>query len=145
MTLPTLKKKRKMRTVCSSGTFHSNAELLKVGQWHVLAQEDKSHAKNLLSIAMSSRAKSIEKKYQAAFVRLTNFATSKGFLFLPASPAQFIVYLEEVMKSTGSKSSVEEAYNAMCTWIHGNVGLQSPVEDGSQSSTRGSTKVVIQT
>ena len=52
---------------------------------------------------------------------------SKGFAVLPANPIQFIVYLEEVMKSTGSKSSVEEACNA-AKWIHSIAGLQLPVE-----------------
>ena len=104
--------------------------MLKVGQWCVLAQENRAHAENLLSIAICSRAESTGNKYQAAFIRWRNFASSKAFVVLPANPGQFIMYLEEVMKSTGSKHSVEEACNA-ATWIHGIAGLQSPVEDGT--------------
>ena len=103
------------------------AELLKVGQWCVLAQENRAHAENLLSIAICSRAESTGNKYQAAFIRWRNFASSKlSSSYL--NPGQFITYLEEVMKS--SKHSVEEACNA-ATWIHGIAGLQSPVEDGT--------------
>ena len=98
------------------------AELLKVGQWCVLAQENRAHAENLLSIAICSREESTGKKYQAAFIRWRNFASSKAFVVLPANPGQFITYLEEVIKSTGSKHSVEEACNA-ATWIHGIEGL----------------------
>ena len=78
-------------------------------------------------------------RYQSASVRWRNFATSEGIVFLLASPAQLIVYLEE-MRSIMSESSVEEA----ATWIYGIAGLVASGEWYCQSrseATRGSMEI----
>ena len=119
--------------ICCCCCFLLCTELLAVGHWRDLAQDNKAHAESLLLIAISSRANSTVRKYQAAFTRWKKFTIEKGFVILPSNPLQFVVYLEHVMKSTGSKSAVEEAGNALA-WVYNIAGLQSPVEDGTVKS-----------
>ena len=46
---------------------------------------------------------------------------------LPAQPLELCSYLQSIGSTTGSKSAVEEAVNAV-SWVHTIAGLESPTK-----------------
>ena len=67
--------------------------------------------------------------YDRAFRRWKEFALSKHELsYLPANPMHVAVYLQYVLESTRSSSSVDTAFYSI-KWAHKSAGLVSPTDN----------------
>lgn len=88
-------------------------------------------ANSLMGTILKSRADSTTKKYLYAIERWRQWAFSKEEITeFPVLDYQFALYLQDIGETTGSKSAVEEAVNAM-SWMQqlaGQIGVsQSPI------------------
>ena len=67
--------------------------------------------------------------YDRAFRRWKEFALSKHELsYLPANPMHVAVYLQYVLESTRSSSSVDTVFYSI-KWAHKSAGLVSPTDN----------------
>ena len=96
---------------------------------------------NLQRLAMAaqatvigSRADSTTKKYWAAFKHWKEWAKSHDFPIFPVKEAYLMLHMQSVGESTRSKSTVEEAYNAIA-WAHHIGDQQSPTESAAVKLT----------
>ena len=78
---------------------------------------------------MSARAPATVNTYDRAFRRWKEFALSKHELsYLPANPIHVAIYLQYVLESTRSSSSVDAAFFSI-KWTHKSAGLISPTDN----------------
>lgn len=86
-------------------------------------------ASRLQKSVLSARAPSTTSTYHRAFKRWKDFAVSnlKGN-YLPANPIHVAVYLQHVLESTKSCSSVDSAFYAI-KWAHEIAGMASPTDN----------------
>lgn len=93
-------------------------------------------APRLQKSALSARAPSTTSTYHRAFKRWKDFAVSnvKGN-YLPANPIHVAVYLQHVLESTKSCSSVDSAFYAI-KWVHEIAGMASPTDNQVVSWSR---------
>ena len=61
-----------------------------------------------------------------AFRRWKTWASSYKLQSLPATPHQFVLYLQHLAEESKSQTAVEEACNSV-SWIHASTGLTSPM------------------
>ena len=92
---------------------------------------------------MSARAPSTTSTYHRAFKRWKDFAVSnlKGN-YLPANPIHVAVYLQHVLESTKSCSSVDSAFYAI-KWAHEIAGMASPTDNQVVSRVREAAKRIL--
>ncbi|CAH3117595.1 unnamed protein product, partial [Porites lobata] len=77
----------------------------------------------LQTTILSARAPATVSMYDRAFRRWKEFALSKHELsYLPANPMHVAVYLQYVLESTRSSSSVDTAFYSI-KWAHESAGL----------------------
>ena len=86
-------------------------------------------ASRLQKSVLSARAPSTTSTYHRAFKRWKDFAVSnlKGN-YLLANPIHVAVYLQHVLESTKSCSSVDSAFYAI-KWAHEIAGMASPTDN----------------
>ena len=88
-----------------------------------------SLSSRLQTSVLSARAPGTVNIYERAFRRWKDFAFSKQELsFFPANPIHVAVYLQHVLESTGSRSSVDSAFYSI-KWAHESAGLTSPTDN----------------
>ena len=81
--------------------------------------------------------------YDRAFRRWKEFALSKhGFSYLPANPMLVAVYLQYVLESTRSSSSVDTAFYSF-KWVHESAGLVSPRDNSLVNRVREAAKRIL--
>ena len=99
------------------------------GSWKLLDELEDPElqilASKLPATILSSCANSMVTKYLRAFRRWKTWAGSKGLEAVPAKPHLFALYLQHLSEETNSKTSVEEACNAV-SWLHTTADLSSP-------------------
>ena len=102
-------------------------------------------ASRLQKSALSARAPSTTSTYHRAFKRWKDFAVSnlKGN-YLPANPIHLAVYLQHVLESTKSCSSVDSAFYAI-KWAHETAGTASPTDNQVVSRVREAAKRILGT
>ena len=90
--------------------------------------ELKRLATSLRSTVMTSRAHSTTSKYLSAFLRWKYWAdTFSEVVVFPVKETDFVLYLQHLSDTVGSKSSVEEAVNAI-SWVHQLAGYPAIAE-----------------
>ena len=94
---------------------------------------------------MSARAPATTNMYHQAFKKWQDFALSKfeNSLFL-ANPVHVAVYLQHVLESTRSCSSVDTAFYAI-KWAHEIAGMASPTDNQLVSKVWEAAKKVLGT
>ena len=97
-------------------------------------------ASRLQKSVLSARAPSTTSTYHRAFKRWKDFAVSnlKGN-YLPANPIHVAVYLQHVLESTKSCSSVDSAFYAI-KWAH---EMASPTDNKVVSRVREAAKRIL--
>ena len=81
--------------------------------------------------------------YDRAFRRWKEFALSKHELsYLPANPMHVAVYLQYVLESTRSSSSVDTAFYSI-KWAHESAGLVSPTDNPLVNRVREAAKRIL--
>ena len=81
--------------------------------------------------------------YDRAFRRWKEFALSKhGLSYLPANPMLVAVYLQYVLESTRSSSSVDTAFYSIY-WVHESAGLVSPTDNPLVNRVREAAKRIL--
>ena len=105
-------------------------DVLKAGIWKDMQKVEAPHlqelAKDLPNLVMSSKAASTTAKYVRAFNRWKRWASQfPEVQAFPASPLYISLYLNELKKELGSKSSIEAAVYGL-NWAHEMAGLDSP-------------------
>ncbi|XP_068752753.1 integrase/recombinase xerD homolog [Montipora capricornis] len=100
-------------------------------------------ASRLQKSVLSARAPSTTSTYHRAFKRWKDFAVSnfKGN-YLPANPIHVAVYLQHVLESTKSCSSVDSAFYAI-NWAHEIAGMASPTDNQVVSRVREAAKRIL--
>ena len=72
-----------------------------------------------------------------------DFALGKlNISFLPAKPVHVAIYLQHVLESTNSSSSVDTAFYAI-KWAHEIVGVASPTDNQVLSRVREAAKRIL--
>ena len=96
------------------------------GSWKLVNEledpELKDLAGRLPNTIHHSCTDSTVKKYLAAFKRWKSWAIAHSLVPVPAKPHEFCLYLQHIGETSKSKSSVEEACNAV-SWVHSTAGL----------------------
>ena len=88
-----------------------------------------SLSSRLQTSILSARAPGTVTKYERAFNRWKDFALSKQELsYFTAEPIHVAVYLQHVLESTRSRSSVDSAFYSI-KWAHESAGLGSPTDN----------------
>ena len=83
----------------------------------------------LQTSVLSARALTTTNIYHQAFGKWMDFTLSKlNFSFLPAKPVHVAVYLQHVLESTNSSSSVDTAFYTI-NWANEIVGVASPTDN----------------
>ena len=83
----------------------------------------------LQTSVLSARALATTNIYHQAFGKWMDFTLSKlNFSFLLAKPVHVAVYLQHVLESTNSSSSVDTAFYAI-KWAHEIAGVASPTDN----------------
>ena len=83
----------------------------------------------LQTSVLSARALATTNMYHQAFGKRMDFTSSKlNFSFLPAKPVHVAVYLQHVLESTNSSSSVDTAFYTI-NWANKIVGVASPTDN----------------
>ena len=113
----------------SHGYVHSLIKTLTSGVWKELADirnpELRHLADSLPDTVLRSRADSTTTKYLYAFQRWKRWAEPRDEVTVfPVGEVHFALYLQHLGETTQSKSSVEEAVNAV-GWVHQISGLPS--------------------
>ena len=100
-------------------------------------------ASRLQKSVLSARAPSTTSTYHRAFKRWKDFAVSnfKGN-YLPANSIHVAVYLQHVLESTKSCSSVDSAFYAI-KWAHEIAGMASPTDNQVVYRVREAAKRIL--
>ena len=97
----------------------------------------------LQTTILSARAPATVNMYDRAFRRWKEFALSKHELsYLPANPIHVAVYLQYVLESTRSSSSVDTAFFGI-KWAHESAGLVPPTDNPSVIRVREAAKRIL--
>ena len=101
-------------------------------------------ASRLQRSVLQARAPATTTMYYRAFKKLKDFAFSnlKKTSFLPISPIHVALYLQHVLKSTRSCSSVDTAFYAI-KWAHEMAGTVSPTDNQLVSRVREAAKRIL--
>ena len=92
---------------------------------------------------MSARAPATTNMYRRAFKKWMDFALSKlSSYFLPVKPVHVAIYLQHVLESTSSFSSVDTAFYAI-KWAHEIAGMVSPTDNQEVSRVREAAKRIL--
>ena len=97
------------------------------------------------STALMSRASGIANGYTRAFNRWKEFASRWGEVatFL-AEPLPVALYLQHLLQSTSSCSSVDAAFYGL-KWVHESAGLVSPTDSSLVAAVREPSKRILGT
>ncbi|CAH3189860.1 unnamed protein product [Porites lobata] len=101
------------------------------GLWQEVFKDPdlQSLSARLQTTILSARAPATVSMYDRAFRRWKEFALSKHELsYLPANLMHVAVYLQYVLESTRSSSSVDTAFYSI-KWAHESAGLVSPTDN----------------
>ncbi|CAH3128854.1 unnamed protein product, partial [Porites lobata] len=97
----------------------------------------------LQTTILSARAPATVSMYDRAFRRWKEFALSKHELsYLPANPMHVAFYLQYVLESTRSSSSVDTAFYSI-KWAHELAGLLSPTDNPLVNRVREAAKRIL--
>ena len=97
----------------------------------------------LQTSVLSARAPATTNMYHRAFRKWMDFALSKlNISFLPAKPVHVAIYLQHVLESTNSSSSVDTTFYAI-KWAHEIVGVASPTDNRVVSRVREAAKRIL--
>lgn len=100
-------------------------------------------ALRLQKSVLSARAPAAVNTYHRAFKRWMDFAVSNlQGNYLPANPTHAAVYLQHLLESTKSCSSVDSAFYAI-KWAHEIAGLASPNDNQVVSRVQEATKRIL--
>ena len=113
---------------------YTPVDVLAQGNWKLLQELDNPELKQLGSklsnTILQSRADSTATKYLRAFKSWKTWASSHKLHSLPAIPHQFALYLQQLAKESKSRSTIDEACNAV-SWIHSSAGDPPPLTDNT--------------
>ena len=103
----------------------------------------KGLASRLQKSVLSARAPATTNTYHRAFKRWKDFAVSNlKSNYLPANPIHVAVYLQHVLESTKSCSSVDSAFYAI-KWAHEIADMASPTDRQVVSRVRVAAKRIL--
>ena len=102
------------------------------GVWEALKEFQDPELQRLVAslqtTVLASRAPATTSKYVYAFLRWKTWAESHDEIVgFPVRDIDFALYLQHVGDTTGSKSAVEEAVNAV-SWVHHLAGYPSVLD-----------------
>ena len=131
------------RFACSSQV----TDIFKEGIWKETETFQDPYLQSLTSrlqtSVLSARAPATTKMYHRAFRKWMDFALSKlNISFLPAKPVHVAIYLQHVLESTNSSSSVDTAFYAI-KWAYEIVGVASPTDNQVVSRVREAAKRIL--
>ena len=124
------------------------SEIFNEGIWkEAAALEDQGLqglASRLQRSVLQARAPATTTMYFRAFKKWKDFALSnlKKTSFLPISPIHVALYLQHVLESTRSCSSVDTAFYAI-KWAHEMAGMVSPTDNQLVSRVREAAKRIL--
>lgn len=119
------------------------------GFWKETAGFEDSYLQGLASrlqrSVLSARGPSTTNMYHRAFRKWKDFASSiLKASFLPANPIHVAVYLQQVLESTSSCSSVDTAFYGI-KWAYEFAGMGSPTDNQLVSRVRDAAKRILGT
>ena len=122
-------------------------DIFKEGIWKETETFEDPYLQSLTSrlqtSVLSARAPATTNMYHRAFRKWMDFALSKlNISFLPAKPVHVAIYLQHVLESTNSSSSVDTAFYAI-KWAHEIVGVASPTDNQVVSRVREAAKRIL--
>ena len=102
-------------------------------------------ANRMKSTALMSRASGIVNGYTRAFNRWKEFASRWGEVAtFAAEPLPVALYLQHLLQSTSSCSSVDAAFYGL-KWVHESAGLVSPTDSSLVAAAREASKRILGT
>ena len=111
--------------------------------WAFKGPDLQSLSTRLQTTILSARAPATVTMYDRAFRRWKEFALSKHELsYFPAYPTHVTVYLQYVLESTRSSSSVDTAFYSI-KWAHESAGLVSPTDNPLVNRVREAAKRIL--
>ena len=124
-----------------------STDIFKEGVWKETAAFDDPYLQGLAlrhqRSVLSARAPATTNMYHQAFKKWQDFALSKfKNSFFPANPVHVAVYLQHVLESTRSCSSVDTAFYAI-KWAHEIAGMASPTDNQLVSRVREAAKKIL--
>lgn len=97
------------------------------------------------STVLMSRASGTVNGYTRAFNRWKEFASRWGDIAIfPAEPLPVALYLQHLLESTSSCSSVDAAFYGL-KWVHETAGLVSPTDSSLVAAVREASKRILGT
>ena len=122
-------------------------DIFKEGVWKETAAFEDPYLQGLASklqrSVLSARAPATTNMYHRAFKKWQDFALSKfKNSFFPANPVHVAVYLQHVLESTRSCSSVDTAFYAI-KWAHEIADMASPTDNQLVSRVREAAKKIL--
>ena len=104
-----------------------------------------SLADRMKSTVLMSRASGTVNGYTRAFNRWKEFASRRGKVAtFPAEPLPVALYLQHLLESTSSCSSVDVAFYGL-KWVHETAGLVSPTDSSLVAAVREASKRILGT
>ena len=105
--------------------------------------ELKELASSLPDVVLRGKAPSTAKQYSGAFVCWKRWANSKPEVCaFPASPFQFSLYLNFLVKKASSPASVEKAVYAL-SWVHSLAVREDPTQHALVKQTLAGAKRIL--
>ena len=105
--------------------------------------ELKELASSLPDVVLRGKAPSTAKKYSGAFARWKRWANSKPEVCaFPASPFQFSLYLNFLVKKASSPASVDQAVYAL-SWVHSLAVREDPTQHALVKQTLAGAKRIL--
>ena len=123
------------------------SDIFREGIWKETAAFDDPCLQGLVSrlqkSVLSERAPATTDMYHRAFKKLKDFASSKlKTLFLPTNPIHVALYLQHLLESTRSTSSIDSACYAI-KWTHEVAGMATPADNQLVSRVQEAAKRVL--